>query len=274
MASFIYIYQCRCSRRALFACVAVLLSAAPLAAENVPPGDYSYDSDFADVNSPPPITGIAGFDGSNFFTPGVGSPIDTFRVVLSGGLTPTFPDVIFSIDSGFEALGTIVIDVNLTGMIDAGDDVSTRVGPGTFSFTLGGQLLLGGSFDSASFTAKFGGASGALVTSVPGGLDLFPGPAFQFDGGTFVEDIFGQEGFAINLTSIPEPFVATGLPGIEVFDGPPAIFTSNLLEFGVSNGSVNTSGMMTVGIPEPSTLALGLVSLLGLVACGHRRRRI
>ncbi len=268
------------SHRGLAAAVLLAFIVSPWLAESaeaghVPPGAYTYDSDYSDINAPPMIVGIAGFDGTNFFTPGPGVPIDTLEVALNNGVTEDYPDVVFSIDSGFQEVGSAVFDANNSGVIDIGDDVFTSIGSGSFSFKQYGVLLLGGNFESATFSAKIGGSSGAIVTSDPGGLDLFPGPAFKFDGGAFVEDILDQEGFAINLTSIPQGSVAVALPGVQIFAGPPAaIFASDLLPFGVSNGSVNTSGAITVGvIPEPSTLTLGLVGLLGLAGYALRRRR-
>lgn len=50
-------------------------------ADIVPPGVYPYDSSYSDINAP-----VAGFNGANFFTPGVGVPIDTLSVSLSLGL--------------------------------------------------------------------------------------------------------------------------------------------------------------------------------------------
>ena len=243
-------------------------------AAHVPPGTYTYDSNYSDINAPPMIVGIAGFDGTNFFTPGPGIPIDTLEVAIGNGETEDYPDVVFSIDSGFQEVGTTVIDANGSGTINDGDDVSTVIGPGTFSFKQYGVLLIGGNFDNATFSATIGGSSGTVFASDPKGLDLFPGPAFKFDGGTFVENILDQEGFGFNLTSIPQGSVSVALPGTKVFDGPPAFFISDLLPFGVSNGSVNTSGTIKVGvIPEPSTITLGLVGLLGLAGYSLRRRR-
>ena len=75
-------------------------------ADPVPIGDFEYDSDYSDINRPPPITGIAGFNGTSFFTPGLTSPIDTLSFAISPDIDVTFTDVIFSIDSGFGEIRT------------------------------------------------------------------------------------------------------------------------------------------------------------------------
>ncbi|MEX0937474.1 MAG: PEP-CTERM sorting domain-containing protein [Pirellulales bacterium] len=250
----------------LMVAVAVLAIATPASADPVPIGTFAYESNFADVRTP--ISGMAGFDGIAFFTPGAGTPIDLFELAVSPGIEVVYPGVVFSIDSGFVALSTLVVDSNASGGADFGDDVFTSLGGGSFSFTQGGDLLLGGTFDSATFTAKWGGRSGGVITSDPGGLDLFPGSAFIFEGGTHVDAILDPEGFSLGLASIPLPGVTT-TAGVMLA---PTIFAADMLPFGVANGSVNTSGELTV-IPEPSTMAMTVLGVVGLALGAWRKRK-
>lgn len=251
---------CAPFRIAIF--IAVLSSV--VRADIVPPGVYPYDSSYADINAP--VVGIAGFNGANFFTPGVGVPIDTLSVSLSLGLfSQQYPNTVFSIDSGFAEVSTIVADTNGSTTIDFGDSVFTTIGSGAFSFRQAGILVLGGTFTGGTFTAQIGGASGATISSDTGGLDLFPGPAFDFDNGTYVSQILDPEGFAINLTSIPAP----GVQAAPLF-GFGGFFVADLLPFGLSNGSVTTSGVAIV-VPEPSGCVL-LLGMLPMIAWRVRRR--
>jgi hypothetical protein len=250
----------------LMVAVAVLAIATPASADPVPIGTFEYESSFADIHTP--ISGMAGFDGTSFFTPGPGTPIDLLELHVHPGIEVVYPGVVFSIDSGFVALSTLVVDSNASGAADFGDDVFTSLSGGSFSFTQAGDLLLGGTFDSATFTAKWGGRSGGLITSDPGGLDLFPGPAFVFENGTHVESIMDPEGFSLGLSSIPLPGVTTSA-GVMLT---PTIFLADLSPFAISNGSVTTSGEMTV-IPEPSTMVTALLGVAGLALGVWRKRR-
>jgi len=265
-------FHCRSAAPAfigpMIAALACLLGTQAPAA-SVPVGIYSYDSDFADIIAP--VAGVASFTGANLVTPGAGVPIDNLDVTLASGLFDhQYSNVVFSIDSGFAELATFVFDLNANSAIDAGDSVLMNLGPGAFSFKQAGVLILGGTFSGGAFTGQIGGARGAAISSDTGALDLFPGPAFMFDNGTFVSQIGDAEGFAINLTSIP----LSGIQAAPLADLGNGVFLADLLPFGVSNGSVNTSGIAVV-VPEPSSwMLMGLGCLVLARGATLRRRRL
>ena len=130
-------------------------------------------------------------------------------------------------------------------------------------------MILGGTFDAASFAAIWGGSAGQLSTSSPGGLNLFPGPGFVFDGGTYVGDITGSVGFSLGLSNISAAGIKTATTPLS--EPATGIFIADLLPFAVSNGSVNTSGTLHI-IPEPSSFVLAAIGLVGLVGIVRRKR--
>jgi hypothetical protein len=253
------------------------IGAKPAAADPVPIGDYDFFSNFSDVTIPPAITGIAGLHvdlaipATKFFTPGAGVPIDTLSFVIDSTISVEYTDVVFSIDSGFEEIRTYVVDLDGSASITPDDLFTSQFSQGEFSFKKGGQLLLGGTFDFAQVGGFWGGIVINLGTddSNMRGLDLYPGPAFVFENGTYVSDISGTESFTISLVGIIGG-VTTTTPGTMAA---PGIYIADLIPFPASRGSVNTTGTLHV-IPEPSSLALAAIGLVALVGVARRRKSL
>ena len=229
------------------------------------PGSYPMDASL----SATPVRGMLGFDGGAFVTPASEPQANLIVDLDSGAYVGTIPDVIFTILGGFGELSTYVIDANGNQQVDTGDDVVTSLGPGQFQLADAGGVVVSGQFQSATFSSKVGGTTGTLSSSPAGGLDLSPGPSFQFPDGTQVTAIVSPEGLEVGVSRIP----GGGLNVSGVVPVLPPVFSANLDPFGWSNGALDAQGVADV-VPEPSTLSLGLAALgvLGLALVARRKK--
>jgi len=242
----------------------LLASLSTVAMGEILPGSYPMDASL----SATPVRGMLTFDGTAFTTPASAPQADLIVDLDEGAYVGVIPGVAFTILGGFGEVSTYLIDTNGNG-VDTGDDVVTSLGPGLFRLSDAGGTLLTGQFQSATFSSKVGGTSGTLSSSAAGGLDLTPGPSFQFADGTYVAAIMEPEGLEIGVSRIPS--AGLSVSGTVALSGP--VYSANLDAFGWSNGSLDAQGMADV-LPEPSALSLVLAALgvLGLVNCGRRKR--
>jgi hypothetical protein len=244
------------------ATVVFLLLVAPGTARAVivPAGSHTFDANL-------PGNAFVAFDGTKFSTPAL-PPTSTLGVSIDGGLLfQGYPSTSVTIISGFSVTSVYVMDPTLSGSIAPGDAVFGSIGPGAFSISDGVGVILTGSFTSATLTSAVGATAGSLTASTINGLVLTPGPAFTFDT-TFVSAIApSPAGFSISLSSIP-----LGVSAVPA--GPPIgpFIPASLLPMAPSSGSTVVSGVMTV-VPEPSTLTLGALGLIGTMAIAIRKRR-
>ena len=235
----------------------LLLAPGTARAVIVPAGPHTFDANL-------PGNGFVSFDGTKFITPA--SPPKTLGVSIDGGaLFQPYPLSSLTITSGFAVTSLYVVDPG--GIIAPGDPIFGLVGPGTFSISDGLGVIMTGSFASGTWTSAVGATAGSLSASDINGLVLTPGPAFTFDT-SYVSSIAPlPTGFSISLSSIP-----LGVAAVPA--GPPiaTFIPATLLPFGPSTGSTVVSGVMTV-VPEPSTLTLGALGLIGTMAIAIRKRR-
>ncbi len=224
-------------------------------------------------------SGLIGFDGTSFYTPGgAQAPTDTFRVNLSSStLAPSsieqdYPNATFKITSGFQPTGGTIFDDNTSGLVDAGDGIRVLIGAGAFDFLDSiGRVIVHGSFSSAVFNSALGQSSGTLLSIDSRNLDLTAGPGFVFDNG-FATDIADPEGFTIGLPTVSgittNNFGSAYPVGNDITSGVLQAFNPQ-----TATGSATLSGTVTVTlvtpVPEPSVLtgcfAVGLLMM--------RRRR-
>lgn len=226
----------------------------------VPPGPHKFDTNLPGIS-------FVGYDGANFFTPVV-APKSTMGVSIDlGALNHSYPNSEFHIDSGFKVLSSFLFDPSATGTIAAGEALFVSVGAGSFHINDAIGTILSGTFTSATFTSAFTSTAGSLSSSNINGLVLTPGPAFKFDGGTFVSAIApSPTGFSISLSSIPGGVSVVGPTGPGL-----SFIPVTLSPFALSVGSTVVSGNMTV-VPEPSTFALAAVAGVGMIYWRRRRR--
>ena len=257
-------------RRSVASLFALLVGVSMASA--MPLGTFNMETAYSDVNVAPTIGGIAGFNGTSFFSPaGVGEPVDVLETAFNSGLfTFDFSDTVFEITSGFNELQTYVIDTNLSNSLNSGDDLLSTIGQGAFVFKSKstGNTILSGSFVSGTFSSKVGGNGGTFSTSDVGGLDLVAGPGFNFGDGTWVADILDSESFAFNLVGITRGVTASQTAVL--VPGAGGIFTADLQSIDVATGGVNTSGQAVV-VPDPVSATLAGLGLLALVATTRRR---
>ena len=233
----------------------------------VPVGTYSFGATFSEVN-----TGLMAFDGNQFVTvTDSNQPRDTLRMQLiddSGVLLQDYADATFSIISGFSVQSTVVIDRSSNG-VDSGDNISSQIGPGVFSFVDSyDKIIVKGAFDSATFASDHSGNSGGIIASSGGGLTLMPGPGFAFDNTSAVQ-ILNPDGLSMVLTGINNTGITTSDEVELLMNGTSiGIFSATLNPFSLSKGTVMHSGDLVV-VPEPGALIMWVVALLmyGVVAC-------
>jgi hypothetical protein len=210
----------------------------------------------SDINAP--ITGVAGFNGTNVVSLG---GIDNF--IITG--YPTFTQAQFNITSGFTVTSTNVVDTNLNGLADAGEQLFSAIGAGVFNIVNPSGVIVQGSFSQATLVSSVGGSSVTINAANVDGLDLTPGPVLT---GLGVLSLNPPEDFSVNVVGIQPGVQVSGVSN--VFAG---LLSGTLAPFGigqdpVTSGSVNMSADLIV--PEPASLGLVAVGAMGVLA---RRRR-
>lgn len=242
------------------ALVSLLALASMSFAVDVPNGTWSGTIDLPGTSF---VSGALSFDGSNFATPG-SPPTTTAEATMAAFAPQAYANAHFEILSGFSSLSTTVFDDDISGTISLNDYFVATIGSGSFRIITDGQVLVTGSFTSASLEGEIGATTGTLSSQNTNGLSLTSGPGFDFDN-TQVQSIVAQQ---LNAAISSVPGGGFGASGGSLSAGPGSVFTgASLSAFGLSDMDMNINGDFEV-VPEPTTLAL-----LGMGTLAMIRRR-
>lgn len=208
------------------------------------------ENNFAPFGSAPPVPGTFGYADQNL----AGSSI-TIGATPAGATAATRADA----------------SLAMNGMASGNSDVGTST---TFSFILGAADAMTIAFDATPFTQAFVSADGAPTSNANARLSWSINIIDMTTGMT----VFAYAPNELNAFSNVSrtdgfPGTTTYNPGTQSFSATTGMLgTASTYQITIQHNTLANALQATQAVPEPATLAIFGIGLLGITAVGRRRK--
>ncbi|NML60196.1 PEP-CTERM sorting domain-containing protein [Massilia sp. RP-1-19] len=209
------------------------------------------ENNFAPFSGAPPVPGTFGYADQNLS----GSSI-TIGTTPAGATASTRADA----------------SLAMNGMASGNSDVGTST---TFSFTLGAADSMTIAFDATPFTQAYVSADGAPTTNANARLSWSIN-IIDMTTGMTVFTYAPNELNAFSNVSRTDGFPGTTTynPGEMSFSSTTGMLsTASTYQITIQHNTLANALQATQAVPEPATLAIFGIGLLGITAIGRRRRQ-